>query len=79
MSLSKFPIGSMVMFDWWTVYRAPSTTLDHRGHSQWYDLTSGDSGIVISHCDDGEHLIVLFSRHNMLLRVHHEMLTCCSE
>lgn len=72
----EFPIGSLVIFDWWAEYKAPAThDFDASGHALWFELKNGDQGVVLVHYEDGEHLGVLFSNYTRILRVHHEMLT----
>lgn len=67
------PIGSLIKFIWWSSYKAPSVTLDDKGHSTWHELFPGDRGIVVGHIND-QTSIVLFSSVDSLLKINNAML-----
>jgi hypothetical protein len=66
-------IGSFVIFDWWSSYKAASVNLNDDGQNSWHDVDPGDSGIIIEMLDD-EHVSVLFSGTDKLLKIHTSML-----
>lgn len=65
--------GTLVKFSWWSNYKAPSYDSDDGGHSMWYELIPGDTGIIVSSVDD-DSVVVFFTRVSALLRVHRSML-----
>jgi len=66
-------IGTLVVFTWWSSYRAPSAVVNELGHVTWHEIKPGDKGVVVGHEND-ENLIVLFSSVDSLLRVNRVML-----
>lgn len=66
-------IGTLVVFTWWSSYRAPSAVVNELGHATWHEIKPGDKGVVVGHEND-ENLIVLFSSVDSLLRVNRVML-----
>jgi len=77
--MHNFKAGQLVKFSWWSSYKAPSMFEDNAGHSTWYEIFPGDSGIVIqdqqSNQLDLDFIIVLFSRINKILKIHSSMLS----
>jgi hypothetical protein len=67
-------VGSFVKFNWWSNYRAPSMSLNDDGRSTWHELQPGTTGVVLCTYDDDEHVVVLFSTVDTLLKVHKSML-----
>lgn len=70
--------GTLVKFTHWTSYTAPAESLvDEEGRSIWFEVLPGDVGVVIK--DERNEIIdqvvVLFSRFNVLLKIHSSMLT----
>lgn len=67
------PIGSLVKFIWWSSYKAPSVSLDAKGHVTWHELKPGDKGIVVGSIDE-QNSIILFSSVDSLLKLNNSML-----
>lgn len=65
-------VGTLVKFKWWSDYRAPSATPGEDGHTTWHEIKPGDTGVVL--CLKEEHVIVLFSNVDTLLKVHLSMI-----
>lgn len=73
----KIRPGDLVRFQFWSTYLAPGAVVDERGNAKWYELFPGDRGLVVaidhgvtaSHAEN-DIVIVMFARHNRLLRIH---------
>jgi len=70
--------GSLVEFEWWSPYKAPSAVRTEKGVTEWVELRPGDSGLIIYSSQEydsyGKSVTVLWTRLNRLVRVHPSML-----